>query len=146
MVILLYDFNIFLTAKTCRLSSASFPMVRTAFHFHTASDPTDMFSILAIAQTLVPLITLGRQNLPDLECWANQSDGRPGQSPASPLYRHYLRRILFQSVCFMVGRCASGGAFCLPRCALHPAGHYSDHRNSFSAAQRERQRRLALFA
>ena len=35
----------------------------------------------ATTQTLVSLITPDNWNLPDLECWANQSDGRPGQSP-----------------------------------------------------------------
>ena len=107
----------------------------------------------ATTQTLVSLITPDNWNLPDLECWANQSDGRPGQSPdvsaslaslASPLYRHYLRRILFQSVRFMVGRC--GARRREHRRLLRSASSWPLFRSSqfiLGSTKRQRQRRGA---
>ena len=117
-----------------------------------------MFSIRAnmshwaTTQALVPLITPDNWNLPDLECWANQSDGRPGQSPdvsaclASPLYRHYLRRILFQSVRFMVGRGArrrEQRRLLPPRCALHRSSWPLFRSSQFILGSTKRQRRGA---
>ena len=142
------------------------PVVRTAFHFNLTSD--SMFSIRAefetswiranmshwaTTQALVALITPDNWNLPDLECRANQSDGWPGQSPdvsaslAAPLYRHYLRRILFQSVRFMVGRCGAWRRehqrLLPPRRTLHRSSWPLFRSSQFILGSTKRQRRGA---
>ena len=107
-----------------------------------------MFSILAIAQTLVPLITLGRQNLPDLECWANQSDGQDNRLPRLFIAIIFGGSSFSQSVSWLAAApveapSACRVALCIQLAIIPIIAIHSRQRGS---TKREAERRLALFA